>query len=97
MNIPYAFKKCSKCGEWKVANNYNFYKQKNGKWRLENRCKKCKKNIIKIIKNIEKNIINNGEKIIKNIEKNIVNNIMKIIKKKEKNIVNNGEKIIKNI
>ena len=41
MNIPYAFKKCTKCGEWLVANNYNFYKQKNGKWGLSARCKKC--------------------------------------------------------
>ena len=32
MNIPYIFKKCTKCGEWLVANNYNFHKQKNGKW-----------------------------------------------------------------
>ena len=43
MNIPYAFKKCTKCGEWLVANNYNFYKQKNGKWGLKSRCKKCDK------------------------------------------------------
>ena len=43
MNIPYAFKKCSKCGEWKIANNYNFYKDKSRKWGLKSRCKKCDK------------------------------------------------------
>ena len=25
MNIPYAMRRCTKCGEWLVANNYNFY------------------------------------------------------------------------
>ena len=43
MNIPYAMRRCTKCGEWLVANNYNFYKQKNGKWGLKSRCKKCDK------------------------------------------------------
>ena len=43
MNIPYAFKKCSKCGEWKVANNYNFRKNKSCKWGLYSQCKKCEK------------------------------------------------------
>ena len=41
MNIPYAFKECSKCGEWLVANKINFYKEKKGKWGLKGRCKKC--------------------------------------------------------
>ena len=41
MNIPYAFKKCTKCGEWLVANKINFHKEKNGKWGLKSRCKKC--------------------------------------------------------
>ena len=43
MNIPYAFKKCTKCGKWLVANNYNFNKAKKGKWGLESQCKKCRK------------------------------------------------------
>lgn len=43
MNIPYAFKKCSKCGEWLVANNYNFKKKKGYKWGLYSQCKKCEK------------------------------------------------------
>ena len=43
MNIPYVMKRCTKCGEWLVANNYNFYKSQSGKWKLKGRCKKCKK------------------------------------------------------
>ena len=41
MNIPYAFKKCKTCGEWKVASNINFSKNKGGKWGLNYKCKKC--------------------------------------------------------
>ena len=33
---------CSKCKEWKVANNVNFSKKKSGKWGLERQCKKCR-------------------------------------------------------
>ena len=40
MNIPYVFKKCSKCGEWLVVNTVNF--RKNGKW-LRNTCRQCEK------------------------------------------------------
>ena len=42
MNIPYVMRKCSKCKEWKVANNVNFSKKKSGKWGLERQCKKCR-------------------------------------------------------
>ena len=41
MNIPYVFKRCSKCGEWKVASTVNFYKKKDGKYGLNSICKKC--------------------------------------------------------
>ena len=41
MNIPYAFKKCTKCGKWLVANNFNFRKKKKGKWGLYSQCKEC--------------------------------------------------------
>lgn len=41
MNIPYVFKKCSKCGRWLVANNINFYKSKRGKYGLYCWCKEC--------------------------------------------------------
>lgn len=41
MNIPYVFKRCSKCGEWKVASTVNFGKAKRNKYRLNSYCKKC--------------------------------------------------------
>ena len=41
MNIPYAFKKCTKCGKWLVANSFNFGKTKKGKWGLKSQCKEC--------------------------------------------------------
>ena len=47
MNIPYVFKKCTKCGEWLVANNINFYKQKKGKYGFSSKCKKCESKIKK--------------------------------------------------
>ena len=43
MNIPYVFKKCKICGEWLVASNFNFYKEKNGKYGLKSQCKECGK------------------------------------------------------
>ena len=43
MNIPYCFKKCGTCGEWLVASTINFHKNKDGKWRLKSKCKKCEK------------------------------------------------------
>ena len=43
MNIPYVFKKCSKCGEWLVANRVNFTSNKKGKYGLRSRCKECVK------------------------------------------------------
>ena len=43
MNIPYVFKKCTKCREWLVANNYNFGKDKRIKWGLKSQCKRCVK------------------------------------------------------
>ena len=42
MNIPYVMKKCTKCGEWKVANTVNFYKNKTGKHGLRGECKECR-------------------------------------------------------
>ena len=41
MNIPYVFKKCTKCGEWLVACKVNFRKNKSGKYGLRSECKKC--------------------------------------------------------
>ena len=41
MNIPYAFKRCNKCGRWLVASKVNFHK-KDKKWGLDNQCKECR-------------------------------------------------------
>lgn len=43
MNIPYAFKKCPKCGEWLVASSFNYHKDKNKKFGLCSNCKSCVK------------------------------------------------------
>lgn len=43
MNIPYVFKKCTKCGEWLVASSVNFYKHKKYKYGLTSQCKECMK------------------------------------------------------
>ena len=43
MNTPFVFKKCSKCGRWLVANTFNFYKDKGGKYGLKSDCKECVK------------------------------------------------------
>lgn len=41
MNIPYVFKKCSKCGRWLVASTVNFNKKKDHKYGLYSQCKSC--------------------------------------------------------
>lgn len=41
MNIPYVFKKCSKCEEILPATTEYFYKEKRGKYGLRGDCKKC--------------------------------------------------------
>ena len=43
MNIPYVFRKCTRCNEWLVANKINFTKKKSGKWGLNSHCRKCEK------------------------------------------------------
>ena len=43
MNIPYVFKKCTKCGRWLVVSTVNFNKNKTGKYGLRGRCKECDK------------------------------------------------------
>ena len=41
MNIPYVMRKCTKCGRWLVASTVNFGKAKNGKYKLNSKCKEC--------------------------------------------------------
>ena len=36
-------RKCTVCGEWKVASTVNFHKHKNGKYGLKSQCKECEK------------------------------------------------------
>lgn len=43
MNIPYVFKKCSKCGRLLVASSVNFRKAKGCKYGLRADCKECEK------------------------------------------------------
>ena len=43
MRCPFVIKKCTKCGRLLIANEINFSKNKNGKWGLSARCKKCDK------------------------------------------------------
>ena len=43
VNIPYVFKKCTKCGEIKLATNEYFSKRKDGKYGLRGCCKTCEK------------------------------------------------------
>ena len=47
MNIPYNFKKCRCCGEWKVASEKFFYKTKGGKFGLTSWCIECKREEIR--------------------------------------------------
>ena len=47
MNIPYVFKRCSKCGKRLVASSVNFHKQEDGKYGLRGQCKECRKKYTK--------------------------------------------------
>lgn len=43
MNIPYVFKRCTKCERWLVASKINFHKDKNKKYGIQGQCKECQK------------------------------------------------------
>ena len=43
MNIPYVFKRCTKCGEWLVASKVNYNKGKKCKYGLKSECRQCQK------------------------------------------------------
>ena len=47
MNIPYNFKKCSQCGQYKVASTKFFYRYAKGKFGLMYKCKECSKKEIR--------------------------------------------------
>ena len=43
VNIPYVFRKCTKCGEWLVTSTVNFHKNKGCKYGFMNICKECRR------------------------------------------------------
>ena len=43
MKCPFCIKVCTTCNKILVANEINFNKKKNGKFGLESKCKKCRK------------------------------------------------------
>lgn len=88
MKIPYSFKKCSKCGGWLVSSSINFSRQKNGKYGLTSKCKKCKKryyeeNKKKINDKSKVYYKNNKEKIKKQTKEYYENNKDKVNKQKK--------------
>lgn len=42
MNIPYVFRKCTKCGKIKLATEKYFSREKNNKWGLRRQCRECR-------------------------------------------------------
>ena len=88
MNIPYVFKKCSKCGEWLVASTVNFHKNKGGKYGLKSNCKKC------YAKNNKQRYKNNKEKISEYNKQRYKNNKEKILEYHKQYRKNNKEKIL---
>ena len=94
MNIPYVFKRCTKCGELLVANTNNFRKTKGGKYGLRSSCKRCEKqyreqNRDKILERSKQYRQNNKYKIKQYYE----NNKDKILECNRQYRQNNKEKI----
>ena len=98
MKCPYCIKICSKCGEILVANNMNFGKQKDGKYGLKGRCKKCvnqykkeyRKNNAEQIKEYRKN---NAEQIKEQRKEYYKNNAEQIKQYQKEYRKNNTDKI----
>jgi hypothetical protein len=94
VNIPYVFKRCTKCGELLVANTNNFRKTKGGKYGLRSSCKRCEKqyreqNRDKILERSKQYRQNNKYKIKQYYE----NNKDKILECNRQYRQNNKEKI----
>ena len=103
VNIPYVFKKCSKCGEWLVACKVNFYKSKGKKFGLESKCKKCraeqhkqyyKNNKDKITEQKKQYYEDNKNKIVERCKQYRENNKDKIAERGKQYYKNNKDKII---
>ena len=99
MNIPYVMKKCKTCGEWLVANNYNFSKNKDGKWGLRSKCKKCDKkwrgNNKEYSKEYSKEWNKNNEEYIKKHKKQYYKDNKEYIKEKRKQYYKDNKEYIK--
>ena len=78
MNIPYVFKKCTKCGEWLVASTVNFHKKKAYKYGLSSMCKQCR------LKKEKQYYLNDKEKVLKRKRKWYLNNKEKVLKHNKK-------------
>lgn len=88
MNTPYAFKKCTKCGEWLVANTHNFCRCKAKKYSLQSICKQCKRKIDKEYRE------NNKESIKIHKKEHYQKNKEKISAKKKEYYNNNKDYIL---
>ena len=104
MNIPYVLKKCSKCGEWKVASTINFYKKKDGKYGLQPKCKECcaehgkqyyKDNKEMMLEHSKQYYKDNKEKVAERNKQYCQDNKEKIAESKKQYYEANKEKILK--
>ena len=91
MNIPYVFKKCTKCGEIKLATSDNFNKEKEGKYGLKSQCKICIKKYREKNKDKTKEYREKNKEKIKEYQKEYQKKYRENNKDKRKNI----EKITK--
>ena len=99
MNIPYAMRRCTKCGEWLVANTYNFNKNKGCKWGLSSRCKKCNKEYREENKEEKRNYSKNWYKENKEEKRNYSKNWYKenkeeVLKKQKKHRKENKKEVL---
>ena len=90
MNIPYVMRKCTVCGEWKVASTVNFHRSnKHGRYGLASQCKKCRNKKNKQYRKANRDKIleyykTNKEKIAKKGKQYRENNKDKIAKKNKR-------------
>ena len=91
MNIPYVFKKCTKCGEWLVVNSVNFNKSKSCKYGLNSQCRKCRAKYQKQYQS--KYYEENKSKVLKRNKNHYEINKNEILKQQEQYRKENKEKI----
>ena len=102
MNTPYVFKRCTGCGEWLVASNINFHKNKSNKYGLGSKCKKCraeqqkqyyKENRDKILEQCKQYRENNKEYYVEYRKQYYENNKDKILERCKQHYDENRDKI----